>query len=206
MPIWPQTTYAKAALFNQYGRGIVHMGLHIGVSPFVRDRGGRVTRKKKYKDINIIPYLDRIAELDAILNSEVVELITRDPSPVNLLYSFSFNGTGDDWRELANLRATVGGTGDMIIVDMNQQITLPSTIIVRFVLSIDGQIDRTTEIVCTGTASATNRNFRQMLIANVGPGDHDIGVWVVMNSVVSMTIRPAFGLYRIVRLNNKRAK
>lgn len=206
MPIWPFTSYAKAALFNKYGRGIVHMGLHVGVSPFVRDRGGRVIRKKKYKDINLIPYLDRIATLDTALDSEVVELIARDPAAAGGLYSLSFNGTGNDWVELTVLRATIGGSGGIIFVDMNEQMTLPSTIIVRFALSIDGQIDRTTEIVCTGVASATNRNFRQMMVANVGPGDHAIGVWVVMNAVVSMTLRPSFGLYRIARLNCKRVK
>ncbi len=179
------------------------MGLHLGVSPFVRDRGGRVTRKKKYKDINIIPYLDRIAELDDKLNREVVELVARDPAPINVLYTFVYNGSGNDWKELAVLRATINGSGETIIVDMNGQTSLGATNILRFALSIDGQIDRTTEIVCQGVASATNRNFRQMMVAYIGPGDHDIGVWVVMNAAVTMTIRPAFGLYRILRLNNK---
>lgn len=206
MPIWPTTTLAKAALFNKYGRGIVHMGLHIGVARFIVDRGGRMVRKKKYREIDIVPYIDRMKVIDDALNSEAVELVTRDPSPINVLYSHAFNGTGNDWKEFVNLRTTIESSGGILFVDMNEQATVSATLRGRFALSIDGQIDRTTQVQCGMHTSASGRNFRQMMVAYVGSGKHDIGVWWVMDVVESATVRTAFGLFRIVTLNVKRSK
>lgn len=201
MPIWPKTSFAKAALFNKYGRGIVHMGLHEGLEIYIAKRAGRRVKKKVVKDINLLPYIERLSKLEKILERETIELVGRDRLPIQFLYSFAFNGTGDDWKEWSYSRINITTTGGPIIVDIDEQLTSGAGQIVKFAISVDGVIDKTTQISAYVQASATYRTFKQMLVINLPPGQYDLSIWLVMEVVANITVRPAFGIQRFVTLN-----
>lgn len=183
MPIWPKTTFAKAALFNKYGRGIIHMGLHEGESVFVVDRGGRRVRRRPLRRINTLELNVTLDEIEAAIDLAPVAMVVRQVKGQGTSPTYTWDGTGNDWRLIPYMKI-VGDFGPTVIVDAKSSIgSFDGDSFYRFAVAIDGIVDITTCVRFYDTVIANANRPEIRTVVYPGPGAHTFQLAVVLEAV-----------------------
>ncbi len=202
-PIWPEVTPEKADLFNKYGRGIIHMGLHIGTKGFVYDRHQRKHRLKILKQVDVLDLKKNLKKIEDALNRRPEEMVSVEVKGQGFMTAKAFNGTGDDWQ-LQRFMIITADLGPTVMVDIKTRISIAlGTAHYSFALYIDGVIDKTTEVRyqygATGNAGAAEIRT----VAYPGPGRHTYQLAAVVWSATTGQVNLANTVMRLTGMKKR---
>lgn len=188
MPIWPEVTPTKADLFNRYGRGIIHMGLHIGTKGFVYDRQ-KSRKKRRVRVFDLLPYLTRADYVMQALEAEEwkVNIYSQKGKPVNVT-SMTFTGSADNWQTLPQYNITIETDGPIWTRFLYYHRGPSATHIQKFALIIDGQIDIASIWQHENQSLLYPRCMPVIMSANTGPGEHRIQIAICLVRATSIAI------------------
>lgn len=200
MPIWPKTTIAKAALFNKYGRGILHMGLHEGEEAFEYDRGGRSRRRKPRKYVNVLEVTMNLDSIEAAIDLAPVRMVSVEVIGRGNTSAYAFNGTGDDWQ-LIQFMLITGDFGPVVMWDLKSRLsTTAATQIVAFALVIDGVIDKTSVVRYRFTTVGNAHGPQGKTVCYPVPGEHTFQLAYVAETAVTVQVLRASTVLRLTGL------
>lgn len=184
-PIWPEVTPEKADLFNKYGRGIIHMGLHIGTKGFVYDRHKRKHRVKLLKKVNVQELQKKLKKIEDAVNLVPVEMVSVEVRGQGFMTAKAFNGTGNDWQ-LQRFMIISGDFGSAVMVDIKARISIVLGVAgYSFALYIDGEIDKTSEVRYQYGATGNAGHAEIRTVVYPGPGQHTFQLAAVVWSATT---------------------
>lgn len=197
MPIWPEVTPEKADLFNKYGRGIVHMGLHIGTQGFVYDRQRRRKRIVTPRFIELTSWEKRLNAVEEVIRRESVDLVTHEKHARTGPASLTFNGSGDDWQYLYAGDFTVKLFGPAFVEIFYFWNMGAETAPIKIALEIDGVVDVMNHVRVWFHLAYSPRIYKAILHCNPGKGEHRIRGMVTIAQAVTPGISPAVSSTKI---------
>ena len=199
-PIWPEVTPEKADLFNKYGRGIVHMGLHVGTKGFKYDRNKSRKKPKVIKPVNVMEInmlLDDI-EFKVGLNAFFVVRTVKGISTAGTMYAF--NGTGDDWQAVPNFKLS-GDFGSVVLAEADCFIN--ASVLNQFAkvgILIDGVLDMETIVRGRYTTGTEALGLKMRIMVRSSPGDHTYQLAFVYENATTARIEQRSSWFRLVGL------
>lgn len=199
-PIWPEVTPEKADLFNKYGRGIVHMGLHIGTKGFKYDRNKSRKKPKVIKPVNVMEVNMLLDEIEAAIGLDAFFVARAVKGIAGAGSMYAFNGTGDDWQAVPNFKL-YGDFGLSVLVEADCYVN--ASVLNQFMklgVLINGVLDMETVVRFRYTSGTEASGFKMRIMLRPGAGEHTFQLAFVYENATTARIEQRSSWFRLVGL------
>ncbi len=199
-PIWPEVTPEKADLFNKYGRGIVHMGLHVGTKGFKYDRNKSRKKPKVIKPVNVMEVNMLLDEIEAAIGLDAFFVVRAVKGISTAGSMYAFNGTGDDWQPVPNFKLS-GDFGLVVLAEADCYVNASvANLWMKLGVLIDGVLDMETVVRARYAAGTDAVGLKMRIMIRPGPGEHTFQLAFVYEGATTARIEQRSSWFRLVGL------